>query len=239
MYLVVAKRNIDVEIVRWIYNMIIHSPIVPAVIPKSFSDLVVQVKKLTGLPEIHVDVTDGKFVPMVSWPYENKDSVVEAAELLESFSLEVDLMVSNPIEAAKQWLKAGADQLVFHVETLTVSELKNFTETYDVTIGIAASNSTPLEKVYEYIKYCDYIQVMGIAEIGSQGQPFDKSCLERIKNIRTEYKEMAISIDGSVNSKTLSMLSELSLDRYIVGSAIMATESPRNTYLDLTKLVSS
>lgn len=219
--------------------MQLSSPIVPAVIPKSFADVVKVVQMLQGLPEIHVDVVDGKFVRAVSWPYTENDDVTSAYELLRPFSLEVDLMVEKPLRAAEAWLTAGADQLVFHIETIEVTVLENFTHAHNVTVGVALNSVTPLEHLYPYLSFVDYIQVMGIAEIGTQGQPFDSTVIERIKAIQNLYPAMPISIDGSVNLETLQYLKNLGLHRFIVGSAIVGTPNPKNSYEKLTQLVRS
>ena len=215
------------------------SPIIPAIIPKSYDDLVQTIAQLRGLPEVHVDVVDGKFVSAISWPYIDNNDVAKAYELLRPFSLEVDLMVENPIKAAEAWLKAGADQLVFHIESIEANVLKNFTHAHDVTIGVALSSATNLEDLYPYLPFVEYVQVMGIALIGAQGQPFDSTVSERIKTIQAKYPTMPISIDGSVNASTLLKLKNLNLHRYIVGSAIVGTENPQAAYRTLTHIMQS
>ncbi len=217
--------------------MSFSSPIVPAIIPQSFADLQNQISKLRGLPEVHVDVVDGVFVSACSWPYLHHESVITSFQLLEPFSLEVDLMVEKPLPAALEWLKAGADQLVF--QTIAPAVLENFVQQHDVTIGVALSSNTSLETLYPYLPFIDYVQLMGIATIGAQGQPFDISVLERISVLRENHPHIPISIDGSVNAETLPQLKNFSLERYIVGSAIMGADNPREAYRTLTALVQS
>ena len=212
----------------------ITSPIVPAIIPESFADLVRQVNILHGLPEVHVDVVDGIFVPAVSWPYKDSDQVTQAKDLLSVFSLEVDLMVKNPLLAATQWLKAGADQLVFHIETVDVDALTNFVLEHDVTIGVAISITTPTNDLYKYLAIADYIQIMGIEKIGYQGQAFSLRCLEKIKQIKQDFPNLPISVDGSVNVSTLPILAPYKLSRYIIGSGIMGAKDPQAAYLNFT-----
>ena len=216
--------------------MSITSPIIPAIIPTSYEDLVLQVTKLRGLPEVHIDVIDGIFAPAASWPYHDQADVTVAYELLAPFSLEVDLMAEKPIPAAHIWLKAGADQLVFHVETISVEAFKQFAFECPVSVGVACSNSTPLQLLYQYLPFTDYVQCMGIATIGSQGQPFDESVLERLKQIQIKFPKLPLSIDGSINETTILLLKDLKLSRYIVGSAIMNAREPKEMYRILTAL---
>jgi pentose-5-phosphate-3-epimerase len=219
--------------------MSITSPIIPAIIPQSYDDLVSAVHSLAGLPEVHVDVVDGVFAPNSSWPYTDSSNVAGVYSLLQAFSLEVDLMVDRPLVAAKDWLTAGADQLVFHIETISVESLKSFIEAHSVTVGVAISSPTPLEKLYPYLPFVDYVQVMGIAAIGTQGQPFDESVIARIKTLSAKFPNLPLSIDGSVNVVTLERLKLLPLARFIVGSAIMGAPDPKAAYVDLTKMAHS
>ena len=218
----------------------IISPIVPAIIPQSFADLEAQIKKIIHVTEVHIDVVDGVFVPAVSWPYTTDNAIVAVAhDLLSIFSLEVDLMVEDQCGAAAAWLAAGADQLVFHAEVISPVVLAAFRTDHDVTVGIASLNSFPLEQLYQYFPLVDYVQVMGIAEIGTQGQPFDETVLARIAQIQKDFPNMPISIDGSMNSATLPHIIPLNLSRIIVGSAIMGQPDPLASYHELVTLVRS
>ena len=215
----------------------ISSPIIPAIIPQSLADLTRQLNSLRGLPELHLDVVDGIFTSAISWPYKNQDNILDAKELLSRFSLEVDLMVENPLKVAPAWIKVGAQQLVFHIETVSRDELAELASRYDVTIGVALSDSTPVEDVYPYFSCADYVQIMGIAEVGSQGQPFTDNALLKITKIQQSYPHFPISIDGSVNLSTLPKLVSYKLDRYIIGSRIMGTVNPREAYLNFNEQI--
>ncbi len=215
------------------------SPIIPAVIPQSYEDLVRYAEVFASLPELHVDVVDGVFVETISWPYFDTAIPARALHVLERFSLEVDLMVADQLVAAAAWLGAGADQLVFHIEAISLDAFLQFVTTHAVTVGVAAGNDTPLSTLYPYLKEADYVQVMGVATIGAQGQSFDTRALERIVQIRTEFPRLPISIDGSVNTETIALLAPLQLDRLIVGSAITYAPEPMAAYHALTELVRS
>jgi len=212
------------------------SPIIPAIIPSTLSDLRQLVSRLAGLPEIHLDVVDGIFVPFISWPYNSQELPRVAKESLDVFSLEVDLMVNKPLSAAHNWIEAGADQLVFHVETISLASFKDFTDNTNMTIGISSNNDTDFNILKEYLPYADYVQVMGIGAIGTQGQPFDVRSLNRIAMIRENFPNLAISIDGSVNAETLPKLVSLKLNRYIIGSAIIKQDDQILAYKKFTTM---
>jgi ribulose-phosphate 3-epimerase len=206
------------------------SPIVPAVIPNSAVAVADFLRALPGVPELHLDVVDGVFVPFTSWPYVEAGSPAEVLLVCEAVTLEVDLMVAEPLKAARAWIAAGADMLVFHIETISVEALTQFAQETAVTIGVAANNDTPNEALIPYLAVADYVQVMGIASIGAQGQPFDERALSRIAWLRAQDATCVISMDGSVNANTISILLPYRLDRYIVGSAISRAVDPKAAY---------
>jgi ribulose-phosphate 3-epimerase len=211
--------------------------IVPAVIPASSEELKTLVTKLKNVPELHIDVVDGIFVPTLSWPYSPVGEPAALAPWLDRFSLEVDLMVSDPLTAAHSWLQAGADLLVFHVETISLADFTAFANDTSVSVGISALQDTPVEALAPYLAVADYVQVMGIAQIGSQGQPFDERVFERIAWLRATAPHLPISIDGGVNATTLPKIIPHQLDRYIVGSAIVKQADPQTAYDALVTLL--
>ncbi len=212
-------------------------PIVPAIIPKSSHHLVDTLSRLTFSPEIHVDVVDGKFVPFTSWPYEPKGEPIEVRKTTDKFTLEVDLMVENPLVSADAWLMSGADMLVFHVETINLDAFARFVDSTRISIGVCALNDTPLSVLEPYVEIADYIQLMGIAKIGSQGQPFDERVLERISELKIKFPRHPITIDGSVNKETIAKIAKAGADRFICGSAIVGASDPNLAHLELSALI--
>lgn len=209
-------------------------PIVPAIIPDSLQAAIEATKLFRFSHEIHVDVVDGKFVEAISWPYEPIGDVIVLKPHTDKYTLEIDLMVQDPIKAARAWIKAGADMLVFHVETIDLASFIDFAEHERVSMGISFSGETPLEAIFPYLKYADYVQIMGINKIGGQGQPFDRSAFGKIKALDPL---IPISVDGSINKDTIVDAVKAGADRLIVGSAIVKQEDPHAAYLKLRALV--
>lgn len=212
-------------------------PIVPAIIPTSASHLVSTLSGLGFSPEVHVDVVDGIFVPSVSWPYTPVGDPKQLKPVTDGFTLEIDLMVQNPLEAADVWTSAGADMLVFHIETIPLEAFKRFAESTKISLGVCALNDTPLETLFPYVEVADYVQVMGIAAIGAQGQPIDERVFERIKTLKENFGRLMVSVDGSVNKETISRLAKAGADRFICGSAIVGSENPKEAHAFLSSLI--
>ncbi len=78
---------------------------------------------------------------------------------------------------------------------------------------------------------------MGIDKIGFQGQPFDERVLEQVKNIREKFPEKIISVDGSVNEETISELSDVGVNHFVMGSAFFENENLIEALEDFKELV--
>jgi len=212
--------------------------IVPAFIPSSQASLLESLALLHGVPEIHLDLVDGVFVPFKAWPYEPIGIIANIQATTNQFTLEVDLMVEKPLTAASQWLQVGADMLVFHVENTNLREFADFQKRVgsSVTLSIAATANTPFSVLQPYLEVCDAVQLMGIATIGAQGQPFDARVLTRIEEVRAAFPKLPITIDGSVNAETILKLKAAGAHRFICGSAITKAINPLAAYQQLLKL---
>lgn len=214
-----------------------YAPIVPAVIPKSREEVLAFAQKLRFSREFHLDLVDGKFVSAISWPYDPVGEPLSVKPQLDMYTLEVDLMVKEPLPAARAWLEAGADMLVFHVETLSLEDFKTFTQKATVSVGVSAHGATSLDTLALYAEHADYIQLMGIYKIGAQGLPFDEIVLEKISELKRRFPALPITIDGSVNAATITRLRDAGADRFICGSAIVKQADPEAAYTALCALI--
>jgi ribulose-phosphate 3-epimerase len=214
-------------------------PLVPAIIPDSQATLEALLPVLRFSPEIHIDVVDGRYVPFTSWPYQPAGEPMATKHLTDSYTLEVDLMVEDPFLAANDWLKAGADMLVFHTDNCTVAEFKKFIATSRVSVSIAATSDISLDLLAPYLEVADGVQLMGIVKVGSQGQSFATEVLARIAEVKKRFPKLPITIDGSVNQETIPALVEAGADRFICGSAIVKKPDPHAAYLELIKLTNN
>jgi ribulose-phosphate 3-epimerase len=221
--------------------------IIPAILPKDLDDLRDKMSQVSGqAPLVQIDVCDGKFVPSKSWPYvkggmEEFDKITaedEGFPFWDSLDFEVDLMVRNPAEVVDVWVKAGAKRLVLHIESgpnilATVEKLRMDygtakEETFGLEIGVALDIRTPNEEVFELLdmideegnSIIDFVQFMGIDNVGFQNQEFNDQVLEKISDLRGMYPNIQISVDGGVNFDNASDLISAGATRLISGSAI-------------------
>ncbi len=213
--------------------------IIPAIIPKSLDYLNEKVSLLSFAGRLQIDLVDGEFVPEISWPYSPDGSVADADDLLRKHAVEIDLMVSDPVAMGREWLASGAKALIFHLESLLdTEEAVVLRKEFDFELGLSISNQTSLEALYPYIEKADFVQLMGIETIGSQGQPFYPQVLDRVATLRHLFPKLLISVDGGVNEDNALSLKQAGTDRLVVGSNILKADDPRAQYEKLLKIIS-
>ena len=226
--------------------------IIPAILAKDFRDLHDKIARFASISKIvQIDICDGKFVDSVSWPMGQGDDqsvsgILNEEEGLpswETLDFEFDLMVRNAHEKFDFFLKLGPKRIVFHIEAeLDLPKFKEFLESLDIytrdsiEIGIAINTTTPISVLEPIINSIDFVQCMGIAHDGHQGEPFDERVLEQIKNLKIKYPELIISIDGSVNEETAPLLVEAGADRLVAGSVLIKSFDVLETIKELRNL---
>lgn len=212
--------------------------IVPAIIPESVAHLSATIAQLPFTPEVQIDLVDGVFAEPASWPYQPVGNVHDVTDIIADHRIEVDLMVENGRDAAEDWIDIGVRRFVFHIEAVDDADaLITDLHDRDCAVGLAISNDTPLGTLMPYIEKCDFVQLMGIKTIGAQSQPFDDRVLFRTQQLRSEYPDLTISIDGSVNTETLPQLRDAGADRFVAGSAILGAKDPHAAYTTLAELL--
>jgi len=222
--------------------------VIPALMPQSEKGVFGAIETFGELVKtVQLDIMDGKFVPETTWPYEkNSDgSLPVPPEILAGpLQFEVDLMVARPENELLKWSSAGATRIISHIES--IEDLDRFWEEVDwvrtgavdktIEIGLALDIDTPNTDLDPYIDKIDFIQCMGIAKIGYQGEPFDERVLEKISDLRHHYPNIIISIDGGVNLETAPRLKEAGATRLVSGSAILNSKDKRET-IQMLKLM--
>lgn len=214
--------------------------------PKSFSDLCEHVEKVSGfVSSIQIDLMDGEYVENKSWPFFDKDKQ-SVRELMNGeiklpnsskIKYEFDLMIRNPENDLKKFIKLGAGRLIIHANSIGEKEyfLKEV-KGLGVEWGIAFLTTDNLKNFEDLIREADFIQLMGIENIGFQGQGFDPRALDQVKNARETKEDVIISIDGGVNLDTAKELASVGVNRLVSGSAIFGANAPEVAIEDLKRI---
>src|SRR4030043_1697883 len=88
--------------------------IAPSILSANFLNLGEEIKatEKAGADMIHIDIMDGHFVPNITIG----PSIGESIRNITSLPLDVHLMIEEPEKYLKDFIKAGADYLIVHLE---------------------------------------------------------------------------------------------------------------------------
>src|SRR3974377_1383831 len=92
------------------------SLLAPSILSSNFAHISDNIKLIetAGADVIHLDVMDGHFVPNITFGPKMVADVNEITKL----PLDVHLMITNPEKYVKDFVKAGADWISVHFETV-------------------------------------------------------------------------------------------------------------------------
>lgn len=221
--------------------------------PPDFPELVRRSKAFAQFsPYIHLDLSDGKFTPVTSWPYNEGqwaelEKMTERSEVLPLAKVayyEAHLMVQEPLRIGTYMARVGCRRVLAHFEAFHgVGAIQEAFSAWRAggaeEVGLALLIETPLNAYDEVASMCDEVLLMSIPTLGKQGAPFDERIYERIQKLHEEYPELAIGIDGGVSESNIAKLKEAGATRFGVGSAITKTADPTEAYGALLKIAQS
>jgi ribulose-phosphate 3-epimerase len=208
--------------------------LVPAILPASREDLREKLARLARTEfrgTVQIDAVDGRFALPPSWPFASGEALPPELPLAGRFSFDADLMVADPVAEAERYLAAGAARLTVHVESaldlagvlaqlrLRLGHEKGFAPGL-VSVGLALSLETPLARIDPHIGEIDYVQLMGIARVGRQHEPFDSRVVARVAALAKRYPELPIQVDGGVSIVTAPALLQAGAARLVAGHAL-------------------
>lgn len=213
--------------------------LVPAVLPTSRQELEDTLARITRLPvvsRVQIDVVDGHFATPASWPYTapaELQAMVAGAHMLpetDRFEYEIDLMCLDAEREGESWLKLGASRLTFHAEGITdlprfLASVRNRYGNF-VAFGLALNVTTDPALIEPCLESIEYVQFMGIARIGRQGQPFDRRVIDRIRAFRAQHPGLPVQVDGGISLENARDLVALGVSNLIVGSALLRASDP-------------
>ena len=190
--------------------------IVPAILVTTVEELQQQVSSVKDVVEwLQLDIADGKFV-------DNKTiSLADIPDnIFDGFSVEVHLMVENPMEYLEDCKRLRVKRIIVHYEAIheKLDVLEKINQS-GIQISIAINPGTTVSYLENVIEYLDAVLLMTV-EPGKQGQEFIPSVLDKISEIRLIAPDAVIGIDGGVKLDNINKVNKYNLDYVAVGSGL-------------------
>lgn len=161
--------------------------------------------RAAGVTYLHVDLMDGNYVPNLCFPVRMMQDLKDE---YPDMTLDVHMMVTNPIDYVDRMADAGVDYLSFHADsTPFVIRTLDRIHAKGMKGGVVVNPSQRIDTVEPYIDKLDMVTLMAV-EPGFAGQKFMMSTVERVAQLATlrkRYgKEFLINVDGAMTYEGLT-----------------------------------
>jgi ribulose-phosphate 3-epimerase len=209
----------------------------PSLYDANFAHLGDQVEQLLRAEcrIFHFDVGDGHFV----------DPVTMGPVVLQSISplihryggtLDVHLMVENPVNYFAPVVAAGGDSVTFHYEAVDdVPATIRAAREQELQVGVAFNPESEPEDVAAVSGDADIVLCMAIHP-GYSGQEFLETTYDRVRRLRLALaNDIHIQVDGGVSDENIKQIYDCGATLFVAGSAIFAREDLPRTYRRLVQ----
>ncbi len=200
--------------------------IAPSILSADFSRLGDEIKAVEPhASRIHVDVMDGHFVPNLTMG----PVVVQSIRPATRLPIEVHLMVTGPALFIGPFIEAGADRIIFHVETVNDPlALCRLINAAGASAGVALSPETDWTDGADWLEAADLALIMTVRP-GFGGQTFLHEMLGKVQAARNGAPaSMDVEVDGGIDSATAPLARDAGANVFVAGNSIFKAADPAN-----------
>ena len=179
-----------------------------------------------GADYLHLDVMDGRFVPVITFG----PALIAAIRKAVSLPLDIHLMIEDPGSQLSAFRDAGGDILNVHVEACphihrVVGEIRRL----GAQAGVCVNPGTPLSAIEEVLDDVDQVMLMAVNP-GWGGQSFIPSTVGKVSHLAGVIEQrnlnVAIEVDGGINLQTGPRCASAGAGVLVAGSFVYNDKSP-------------
>jgi ribulose-phosphate 3-epimerase len=195
----------------------------------------IQKAEIMRCDSIHVDVMDGHFVPNLSIG----PDFIAALRSMTDLPIEVHLLIQQPDRFARDFIEAGADLLIVHLESHhDIQKTINLIRGLGCRCGLALNPLTLFEKSIKYLPQLQTILFL-ISNFPPKIHPFQPEKLSKIRKAK-EYREknnlnFEIQVEGGLSAQTIPSTVIAGANTLILESSFFTEELSVQTLSEILK----
>jgi len=180
---------------------------------------------------VHIDIADGSFTSgHATWRTASELAILvgEARPKIEAH-----LMLANSTSAIVDWLNVGVNRIIVHANSvfdLSDTIARCASRQVEFTLALSPDvNITQASAMLDQVRSCLLLAV----QPGLSGQRFDPATITKIRQVRADFPNLMIEVDGGINLETARACAGSGAHRLAAASYIFEAPDPKTAYESL------
>ena len=200
--------------------------IIPTINVQSQEKFVLQLRETELLcPIVQIDIADGIFTSWKTW---NEPNIVKGITTTAQY--EIHLMVQDVEKEVERWkVCKNIKRIIVPIESFSDSEklndfIKKFNSENDFEIGVSLNPETDIQILNSVADKINVVMLLGVNP-GTSGQTFQEKVMDKIQDLKIEYPEILIEVDGGINENNIRSIIKSGANFVCLGSRLFNTEA--------------